>query len=122
MALSVLPWINNMNDIFLPRLHWLLDSMSPLRKLSSPLTRANLYIGWNSVGWQSLVLLLFSGVTGLEGDWTPKSKLKCTLLGLESIVVINFTRIVAIALVLLKWGPSSAVMFHDHLSQLLTFI
>jgi len=150
LALAVLPLINNMNDILAKvtlatGLHVTIEkSIVPaMTNMVSMILRFffkienlavggsiyiqtihgfhNLYIGWNCVGWQSLILLLFSGVTGLAGDWTPKSKLKCALLGLEGLVVINFTRIVAIALVLLRWGPGSAVMFHDHLSQLLTF-
>lgn len=61
-------------------------------------------------------------MTGLAGDWTPKSKLKCIIVGLQGIIVINLVRIVTITLVLNKWGSVSAILFHDNFSHLLTII
>ena len=145
VALSVLPLINNMNDImaklamttglniYLKRnvvptmtstISILLRHVFQIENIavgSSVFVKAHevyheLYIGWNCVGWQSLILLLFSIVTGLAGDWSLKSKLKCSIIGLESIIAINIARILAIAMVLIKFGPGTAVLFHDNLS------
>jgi len=80
-----------------------------------------LYISWNCVGWQSLVLLLFSLVTGLQGRHSLWSKLKCVALGLEGVVAVNLLRIVSSALLLLRWGYGPAIAFHDHLSLIITF-
>lgn len=80
-----------------------------------------LYLNWNCVGWQSLLLLFFSLVTGLQGNHSLRSKLKCVALGLEGIVVVNLLRIVATAILLLKQGYGPAITFHDHLSIIITF-
>jgi len=80
-----------------------------------------LYLSWNCIGWQSLVLLLFSLTTGLQGRHSLGSKLKCIALGLEGIVAVNLLRIVTTAMLLLRWGYAPAITFHDRLSLLVTF-
>jgi len=77
------------------------------------------YISWNCVGWQSLVLFLFTLVTGLQGPYTPRSKVKCLLLGAEGTFLVNLLRIVLSCLLAFHFGYLPAVIFHDYLGTLL---
>lgn len=79
-----------------------------------------LNLNWNCVGWQSFVLLAFTLVTILQGSHSRGSKLKCTVIGLQGVLVVNLLRIVTSALLLLKMGYGPAIAFHDNLSLVLT--
>jgi len=78
-----------------------------------------IYISWNCVGWQSLVLFMFTLVTGLQGPYTLKSKVKCLLLGAEGTFLVNLLRIVLSCLLAFHFGYLPAVIFHDYLGTLL---
>ncbi len=78
-----------------------------------------IYISWNCIGWQSLVLFLFTLVTGLQGSYTLRSKVKCLLLGAEGTFLINLLRIVLSCLLAFHFGYLPAVIFHDYLGTLL---
>jgi len=78
-----------------------------------------IYISWNCVGWQSLVLFLFTLVTGLQGPYTLRSKVKCLLLGAEGTFLVNLLRIVLSCLLAFHLGYLPAVIFHDYLGTLL---
>ncbi|KYH38379.1 MAG: Exosortase EpsH-related protein [Candidatus Bathyarchaeota archaeon B23] len=81
-----------------------------------------LLLNWNCVGWQSLLLLLFSLVAGLQGSHSRLSKVKCILLGLLGVVLLNLFRIAADALILRSYGPGVAIAFHDYATLPLTFL
>jgi len=78
-----------------------------------------IYISWNCIGWQSLVLFLFTLVTGLQGPYTLRSKVKCLLLGAEGTFLVNLLRIVLSCLLAFHFGYLPAVIFHDYLGTLL---
>lgn len=80
-----------------------------------------LYLSWDCIGWQSLVFLAFSMATWLQGKHSLRSKVKCVLLGLELFIALNLLRIVATALILLRWGYGPTIFFHDQISVILTF-
>jgi len=71
-------------------------------------------IGWNCIGWQSLILYCFTIFTGLRGPFTRTSKALCTLIGLQGTILLNITRIVLVVLVTLFWGSLPALIFHDY--------
>ena len=79
-----------------------------------------LNLSWNCVGWQSLVLLAFTLATILQGSHSRGSKLKCAIIGLQGVLVVNLLRIVTSALLLLKMGYGPAIAFHDNLGLVLT--
>lgn len=79
-----------------------------------------LYLGWNCIGWQSLVLIAFCMATVLQGNHSTKSKLKSVVLGIEGVVAVNLLRIVATALILLRWGYGPTIVFHDQIGTILT--
>ena len=81
-----------------------------------------LILDWNCVGWQSLLLLLASLVTGLQGDHSRLSRWKCIILGLLSVALLNLLRVSLDALILKAYGPTIAVAFHDYATLPLTFL
>ena len=81
-----------------------------------------LILDWNCVGWQSLLLLLVSLVTGLQGDHSRLSRWKCILLGLLNVALLNLLRVSLDALILEAYGPTIAIAFHDYATLPLTFL
>ena len=81
-----------------------------------------IYINWNCVGWQSIVLLVFTLVTGLQGPFTRGSKRLAVLLGLEGTFILNLVRILLPTLLAHAWGHVPAVVFHDYLGTALTIV
>jgi len=73
-----------------------------------------LFISWNCVGWQSLILLGLSLVVGLRGPMGWASRVEVILFGILGTVLVNLVRI-AIVCVL----AAAAVLFHDYGGTLL---
>ena len=82
----------------------------------APLT---LWITWNCVGWQSLVLLVISLVAGLRGDLTWNARVQVTVAGLAGTVLVNVLRMVVVALIAAFVGVRTAVLLHDYGGTLL---
>jgi len=80
------------------------------------------YIAWNCVGWQSLVLFMFTLLTGLQGPFTRRSKAFCVILGAEGIFLLNLFRIVFVVLLAFYVGYLPAVIFHDYAGTILTLL
>ena len=80
------------------------------------------YISWNCVGWQSLVLFIFTLLTGLQGPFTRRSKALCVVLGAEGIFLLNLFRIVFVVLLAFYVGYLPAVVFHDYAGTILTLL
>jgi exosortase/archaeosortase family protein len=79
-------------------------------------------IAWNCVGWQSLVLLGFTLITGLQGPYTRRSKALCVVLGVEGIFLLNLLRIALVLLLAFYLGYLPAVVFHDYAGTILILI
>jgi exosortase/archaeosortase family protein len=81
-----------------------------------------LYISWNCVGWQTLLFLGVSMVTGLQGEYTLRSRIEVIALGIAGIAMLNIVRVFAVALVAFALGPVPAVVVHDHGGVLATVV
>ncbi len=81
-----------------------------------------IYVNWNCIGWQSFILLTLTFVTGLQGNYTFKSKILVVILGLEGTLLLNIVRIVVPTLLAYGFGRLPAVFFHDYLGTLITLI
>ena len=79
-----------------------------------------LYISWNCVGWQTLLFLGVSMATGLQGEYTLRSRLETVALGAAGIAVLNVLRITVVALVAYFFGRLPAVLVHDYGSVVAT--
>jgi len=79
-----------------------------------------LFISWNCVGWQSLLLLGLSLLSGLRGQYTAAARVQVVLLGLSGTLCVNLLRIVAVCLLAASLGRVPAILFHDYGGTLLT--
>lgn len=78
-----------------------------------------LFISWNCVGWQSLILLGLSLMVGLRGRMTLATRLEVIALGVVGTVLINIARITVVCLLAALAGYTPAVLFHDYGGTLL---
>ena len=81
-----------------------------------------IYVNWNCIGWQSIILLTLTFVTGLQGDYTFRSKVLVVILGLEGTLIVNIVRIVIPTLLAYGFGRLPAIFFHDYIGALVTLI
>ena len=79
-----------------------------------------LYISWNCVGWQTVLFLLVSMATGLQGEYTLLSRLETLALGILGIAILNILRITVVAVVAYLFGQLPAVIVHDYGSIIAT--
>ncbi|MCH8342311.1 MAG: exosortase/archaeosortase family protein [Chloroflexi bacterium] len=80
------------------------------------------YISWNCVGWQSFILFGITLVTGLQGSFPVRRKMKLIALGLLGTFWMNLLRMTAVALVAYFFGRLPAVIFHDYGGTLMILI
>jgi exosortase/archaeosortase family protein len=78
-----------------------------------------LFISWNCVGWQSLILLGLSLMVGLRGPMTLATRLQVIALGVAGTVLVNIARIAVVCLLAALAGYVPAVLFHDYGGTLL---
>lgn len=77
-------------------------------------------ISWNCIGWQSLLILVFTFVSGLTGSYTLRSKATVLLLGFLATFLVNIVRISLIALMLIHTTWIPAVTLHNYLSTIVS--
>ena len=73
-----------------------------------------LFISWNCIGWQSLILFGVSLISGLRGGHTLESRVQVLCIGLAGTIFLNLLRVAAVALVAATVGVGPAVLFHDY--------
>jgi len=78
-----------------------------------------LYITWNCVGWQSLVLLGLSFLTGLRGRHPWEARFQVLAIGLLGTMLVNVLRITLVCLLAALAGRVPAIVFHDYGGTLL---
>jgi exosortase/archaeosortase family protein len=78
-----------------------------------------LFISWNCVGWQSLILLAMSLMVGLRGPMTLATRLQVIALGVAGTVLVNIARITVVCALAALAGYVPAVLFHDYGGTLL---
>ncbi len=78
-----------------------------------------LFISWNCIGWQSLVLLGVSLVTGLRGRLPIEARVQVIVIGLAGTMLLNLMRVAAVAAIAATIGVTPAILFHDYGGTLL---
>jgi len=78
-----------------------------------------LFISWNCIGWQSLVLLGVSLVTGLRGRLPIEARVQVIVIGLAGTMLLNLLRVAAVAAIAATIGVTPAILFHDYGGTLL---
>ena len=73
-----------------------------------------LFISWNCIGWQSLILFGVSLLTGLRGAPSLESRAQTVLIGVAGTMLLNLVRVSLVALIAATVGVAPAVFFHDY--------
>ncbi len=79
----------------------------------------NLFISWNCIGWQSLILLGASFVLGLRG-LSAEARLQVFTVGLLGTILVNLVRVALVCVLAATAGRTPAVLFHDYAGTLMT--
>jgi exosortase/archaeosortase family protein len=78
-----------------------------------------LFISWNCIGWQSLVLVGVSFLSGLRGSHPLEARVQVVLIGIAGTMLLNLMRVAAVAAIAATIGVGPAVFFHDYGGTLL---
>ncbi len=73
-----------------------------------------LLISWNCIGWQSLILLGVSFMSGLRGRHPLEARIQAVIIGVAGTMLLNLFRVAAVAALAASWGQTAAVLFHDY--------
>jgi exosortase/archaeosortase family protein len=73
-----------------------------------------LLIAWNCIGWQSLVLLGMTFLSGLRGEQPLEARVQIVFIGIAGTMLLNLMRVAAVAALAATWGQTPAVLFHDY--------
>ncbi|TMD14280.1 MAG: exosortase/archaeosortase family protein [Chloroflexi bacterium] len=73
-----------------------------------------LFISWNCIGWQSLILFGVSLMSGLRGGHSVESRVQVLCIGLAGTVLLNLIRVSLVALIAATVGIAPAILFHDY--------
>ena len=73
-----------------------------------------LFISWNCIGWQSLVLFGVSLISGLRGGHSLESRAQVVCIGVAGTMLLNLTRVAAVAWLAASVGVAPAILFHDY--------
>ena len=78
-----------------------------------------LLISWNCIGWQSLILLGVSLISGLRGRQPLEARIQVLIIGIAGTMLLNLLRVAAVAALAATWGQTPAILFHDYGGTLL---
>ena len=73
-----------------------------------------LFISWNCIGWQSLILFGVSLISGLRGTQSLESRIQVICIGVAGTMLLNLVRVAAVAAIAATVGVAPAVLFHDY--------
>lgn len=76
-------------------------------------------ISWNCIGWQSLILLLISLFTGLQGPYKIYSKFQTVVIGFLGTFLVNLIRVMLVILITYYFGRLPGMIFHDYFSTIM---
>ncbi len=79
-----------------------------------------LFISWNCIGWQSLLLVGISLLSGLRGNHPIGARIQVVLIALLGTFLVNLLRICGVVLLAATAGYVPAVLFHDYGGVLMT--
>lgn len=81
-----------------------------------------MYIAWNCVGWQGIIVFLTIAYMTLKDLKSSKvDKIITLLIGLQGTILINVLRIVLVGIISIYLGMMRGILFHDYAGSLITF-
>jgi exosortase/archaeosortase family protein len=81
-----------------------------------------LFISWNCIGWQSLILLGVSFLSGLRGQQPVEARVQVVLIGVSGTMLLNLMRVAAVAAIAATLGQTPAIIFHDYGGTILVVV
>lgn len=123
-------WYKAIQDVIVPYEIRIVSSLLTLMGFSIRVSEAyiqwvrpsggmeTIYLIWNCVGWQTLVLFIVTLITGLSGRHTRSSKLQALLIGIIGTYLINVIRLVGVVAIYILVGRPFGVVFHDYFSNI----
>jgi len=125
-------WYKNLQNVVVPYELRIIGMLLSL--LGFPVRVANTYIGWtkasggneviylawNCVGWQTLLLFGVTLISGLSGRHTLVSKLETLAIGILGTYLVNILRLILVVVVYFIVGRPFGIVFHDYFSNLFT--
>lgn len=79
-------------------------------------------VAWNCLGWQSLLVVGATFLSGLTGRFTFLSKLEVLVIGLLGTFLLNIGRLSTIFFLYSHASRKVAISFHDYGSTMITII
>jgi exosortase/archaeosortase family protein len=73
-----------------------------------------LFISWNCIGWQSLILFGVSLMSGLRGGQGAEARAQVVLIGVAATMLLNLLRVALVAWIAATIGVAPAILFHDY--------
>jgi len=73
-----------------------------------------LFISWNCIGWQSLILFGVSLISGLRGGHGLEMRVQVILIGVAGTMLLNLVRVALVALIAATVGVGPAIFLHDY--------
>jgi exosortase/archaeosortase family protein len=73
-----------------------------------------LFISWNCIGWQSLILFGVSLLSGLRGTQSREARVQVVMIGLAGTMLLNLVRVSLVAVIAATVGVGPAIFFHDY--------
>ena len=77
-------------------------------------------VAWNCLGWQSLLIVFATFLTGLSGKFKLASKLEVLAVGLMGTFLLNIGRLTTVFVLFYHGNRGVAMAFHDYGSVILT--
>jgi exosortase/archaeosortase family protein len=81
-----------------------------------------LFISWNCIGWQSLILLGVSFLSGLRRQQPIEARVQVVLIGVAGTMLLNLMRVAAVAAIAATLGQTPAIIFHDYGGTILVVV
>jgi exosortase/archaeosortase family protein len=79
-------------------------------------------LSWNCLGWQSMVLLGLTLMTGLQGPYKLFSKFEVVLFGVLGTFLSNIFRMALITAMAYYWNNVAAMIIHDYFAMFVALI
>ena len=73
-----------------------------------------LFISWNCIGWQSLILFGVSLISGLRRAQSFESRAQVLCIGIAGTMLLNLLRVSTVAAIGATVGVAPAILFHDY--------
>src|SRR2546427_8796394 len=73
-----------------------------------------LFISWNCIGWQSLILFGVSLISGLRGGHGFEMRAQVVLIGVAGTMLLNLVRVALVAWIAATFGVGPVIFFLDY--------